>query len=210
MLASAPVASAARVRVLRCPLPRTQGLFGCAGKLVHHHLMARKVVFVLIVAVAGLSWSTGFAAADEAQSPDKRQTHELPASLRVVVVGSTPFIEEAANGELTGPSLEVWRRAAGDMGVSYELTRADSVDAALAQVASHQVDVAVGPISITAQRATQVAFTQPYFSLLFGHRFAARRGLFPARGAIPLRCVLDRPGRAALGARRSRDFDVAV
>lgn len=87
----------------------------------------------------------------------------LPSSpLRVVVAGSAPFVEQAEERP-TGLSVEVFEAAASNTGAKYRFVGKRSVPEALDAVASGQADVAVGPISITAERATQVQFTQPYF-----------------------------------------------
>lgn len=84
------------------------------------------------------------------------------APLRVGVAGSEPFVVTRDGGP-DGLSVEVWREAARAAELEYELRRVSSVDAALKHVADGQLDVAVGPISITADRAEHVRFTQPYF-----------------------------------------------
>lgn len=85
-----------------------------------------------------------------------------PPPLRVGVAGSKPFV--TGSGSTTdGLSVAVWRRVAAKAGVSYQLVYQPSVQAALDRVASGDLDVAVGPISITADRARKVRFTQPYF-----------------------------------------------
>jgi polar amino acid transport system substrate-binding protein len=57
----------------------------------------------------------------------------------------------------------VWRDLAERIESKYELKRHKSVEATLRAVESGDLDVAVGPISITAERAKRVEFTQPYF-----------------------------------------------
>lgn len=93
------------------------------------------------------------AAAQETSPPEK---------LRVGVAGSAPFVIRG-EGVPDGIAVEVWRKIAARAGLALELVPEDSVASALAKVASGELDVAVGPISITAERAEKVAFTQPYF-----------------------------------------------
>ena len=82
--------------------------------------------------------------------------------LRVGVCGSPPFV--VTDGEdVEGLSIDVWRAVAEREELRYDLIPVDEVDEALSRVASGGLDVAVGPISITAARARRVAFTQPYF-----------------------------------------------
>jgi polar amino acid transport system substrate-binding protein len=85
----------------------------------------------------------------------------LDEPLRVVVAGSAPFVVGA--GGTDGLAVDIWAAIASELGLSFELTTAPTVDDALGRVESGEADVAVGPISITADRAQRVAFTQPYF-----------------------------------------------
>lgn len=83
------------------------------------------------------------------------------AALRVVVAGSEPFVV-AREGYHEGLSVEVWDAIAQGAGLAYALRPVPSVSAGLDAVASGQADVLVGPVSITAERAERVRFTQPY------------------------------------------------
>lgn len=87
--------------------------------------------------------------------------------LKVAVAGSAPFVTSSADGP-DGLSVRIWKELARSAGVEYELVMAESVPAALEMVANNKVDVAIGPISITAERARDVAFTQPYFEASLG------------------------------------------
>ncbi len=84
------------------------------------------------------------------------------ATLKVGVAGSEPFVADK-NGELGGLSVEVWRAVTARAGVSSDLVRQPSVQVALAALEAGELDVVVGPVSITAERASRVRFTQPYF-----------------------------------------------
>ncbi len=85
--------------------------------------------------------------------------------LRVAVAGSKPFVMPPGPGESQpkGLSIDVWRSVAADLGREFEYVQADSVSEALDMVEGGSADVAVGPISITADRARKVSFSQPYF-----------------------------------------------
>ena len=86
---------------------------------------------------------------------------EPPAPLRVVVAGNAPFV--LPGDELNGISVRIWEELADDIEREFELERVDSVADALQRVEQGRADVAIGPISITAERAQRVAFTQPYY-----------------------------------------------
>lgn len=99
-------------------------------------------------------------------------------ALRVVAVGSEPFVIVGEAGVPTsGFSVDVWSALAESIGAASELTTAEEVPEALAMVAAGEADVAVGPISITAMRAREVRFIQPYFHSSLGI-------LAPASGSL--------------------------
>lgn len=93
--------------------------------------------------------------------------------VRVVAVGTPPFVivsEVAADGgRPSGFSLDVWSESALRAGVNeLGIETVPEVATALEMVASGAADVAVGPISITADRASKVRFIQPYFHSSLG------------------------------------------
>jgi polar amino acid transport system substrate-binding protein len=83
-------------------------------------------------------------------------------TLRVGIAGSEPFVVKAA-GRIEGISIEIWQALAAQAGWRYTLQQFENVPHALDALSSGAVDVVVGPVSITAERALQVRFTQPYF-----------------------------------------------
>ncbi|HET7622369.1 MAG TPA: transporter substrate-binding domain-containing protein [Gemmatimonadaceae bacterium] len=83
------------------------------------------------------------------------------SALRVGVAGSPPFVVDSSGDE--GIAVEAWERLAARLGWRYRTVRFEDVPHALSALESGDVDVVVGPVSITAERATRVRFTQPYF-----------------------------------------------
>ena len=84
--------------------------------------------------------------------------------LKVGVSGSAPFVIK--NGEqISGISLEIWRRVAEDNKLSYGLIPQPTAKAGIEAVDEGVIDVLVGPISITSRRLAiaGIDFTQPYF-----------------------------------------------
>lgn len=88
--------------------------------------------------------------------------------MRVAVSGSEPFVIRGPHGEYEGVSVDIWRAVATQLGVQYEFAPAGSADAAVTAVETGHADVAIGPISITADRARRVSFSQPYFQSSLG------------------------------------------
>jgi polar amino acid transport system substrate-binding protein len=88
----------------------------------------------------------------------------VPKPLRVGVAGSEPFVVKTASGTLEGVAVEIWQALAAQSGLKYALQPYDSVPLALNALSAGEVDLVIGPVSITAERAKLVRFTQPYFA----------------------------------------------
>src|SRR5688572_6607407 len=89
------------------------------------------------------------------------------AELRVGVAGSPPFVVGDAEHP-DGLSVQLWKEVAQKLKLEFKLVRQPSVPAALAALKAGQIDIAVGPISITAERNAVHDFTQPYFTTTMG------------------------------------------
>lgn len=87
--------------------------------------------------------------------------------LRVAVAGSPPFVTHET-GQVDGLSIRVWKEIARRGDYDYDFQVEPGVGTALQKVASGQVDMLVGPVTITADRARTVSFTQPYFKASLG------------------------------------------
>ena len=75
----------------------------------------------------------------------------LPAQarkLKVGISGSPPFVIQE-NNSFQGISLDVWRQVAEDNELVYDLVPQSSPEVGIAAVDQGQIDVLVGPISIT-------------------------------------------------------------
>lgn len=96
----------------------------------------------------------------------QQDTAEDPEPLRVLLVGSEPFV--TGDEPPRGLAVELWKALSGRLELDFRLERAENAEAALARVAEGEADVAVGPISITPDRAERVAFTQPYLDAALG------------------------------------------
>jgi polar amino acid transport system substrate-binding protein len=82
--------------------------------------------------------------------------------LRVGVAGTEPFVV-FKNSVMEGVSVEIWQALAAQAGWSYSLNYYDNVPKALDALTDGEIDVVIGPISITAERARYARFSQPYF-----------------------------------------------
>ncbi|MEM7180065.1 MAG: transporter substrate-binding domain-containing protein [Spirochaetota bacterium] len=82
--------------------------------------------------------------------------------LRIAVSGSEPF-KISKGKETKGISVSIWKEVARDAKLDYKLFPYPTVSESLLAVKSGEVDVAIGPISITSTRSESVSFTQPYY-----------------------------------------------
>ncbi|WP_435896069.1 transporter substrate-binding domain-containing protein [Oceaniferula spumae] len=87
--------------------------------------------------------------------------------LRVGVAGSEPFIVQGANG-YKGLSVDIWEKMAIKSGRAFDYQGYASVGEALGKLEAGEIDMVVGPVSITSGRQEKFEFTQPYFSSSLG------------------------------------------
>jgi ABC-type amino acid transport substrate-binding protein len=93
------------------------------------------------------------------QSLDAEQTSKV---LTVGIGGTPPFLMREGQ-EYEGLVLELWQQIAVINDFEYELVLQTNTQAALNAVSSGELDLLVGPFSITAERLQTVNFTRPFF-----------------------------------------------
>lgn len=84
-----------------------------------------------------------------------------PESVTVAIHPLEPFVMETASGELTGFTVDLWNEIAKRLGWDTEYIQTGNVAGQLAAVADNRADVAVGAISLTADRQQYFDFSQP-------------------------------------------------
>jgi polar amino acid transport system substrate-binding protein len=102
-------------------------------------------------------------AAKPGASQEPRSSGARGQTLRVGVAGSQPFIVRTAAG-LQGIAFEIWESVAAQAGWRYSTQQFENVPEALDALVAGKLDVVVGPVSITAERAKFARFSQPYFA----------------------------------------------
>lgn len=88
-----------------------------------------------------------------------------------IVIGtreSPPFAMKGQNGEWEGISIDLWRHLADQLHLHYRIEQRGSVQDLLDAVTSSKIDVAVGALTVTAERRKAMDFTQPFFSTGLG------------------------------------------
>lgn len=92
----------------------------------------------------------------------KLNSQKDTTALKAGYAGSEPFIIKEDH-EWTGISIELWKAIASKKDWNYTPKGYPSVSEAIAALNAGEIDMVVGPSSITAERAEKVQFTQPYF-----------------------------------------------
>lgn len=94
-------------------------------------------------------------------SPASAEPEPEPDTKSVAVHTLEPFVMSTSGGELTGFSVDLWNEIAQRRGWSTDYLQAGDVRGQLAAVADRRADVAVGGISLTADREQSFDFSQP-------------------------------------------------
>ncbi|MAM10729.1 MAG: ABC transporter substrate-binding protein [Rhizobiaceae bacterium] len=111
----------------------------------------------------GLLFSLVFLALCGSAAPSFSQQTGEPLQIRVGYRVLPPFITKQDDGTLTGMASELWREIEDGFNIEPTYVEYETVADLLAATAARDVDVAVGAISITEERAELVDFTQPWF-----------------------------------------------
>lgn len=88
---------------------------------------------------------------------------EVKDTLTVGIAGSAPFVIKNGGGGPSGIAIEIWEDLAKEKGWFYRYKTFNSVGPALNALDGKDVDMVVGPVSITAQRTAKMRFSQPYY-----------------------------------------------
>lgn len=113
-----------------------------------------------------------------------------PSVLRVVVKPAEPFAFER-NGDLTGYSVDLWKKAATEAGLTFEAHVVKTVPELLGEIENGAADVGIGAISITPERERVLDFSHPFFKsgLQVMARSKGEAGAFSAFRALLNRSV---------------------
>lgn len=96
------------------------------------------------------------------QNNDTVKTTILPNEMKVGYAGSEPFVVKDGTN-WGGISVEVWELLATENNIKSSIVPYANVSQAIADLKQGKLDVLVGPISITSERAEVIEFSQPYF-----------------------------------------------
>lgn len=123
----------------------------------HRSLVAIMVLTTLISGAAAVAAPAG-AEPPPAPPPAPAASGE---TVSVITHQLEPFVMRTSSGELTGFSIDLWNEIARRLDWDTEYLDTDDVRGQLVAVGEGRADIAVGGISLTAQREQQFDFTQP-------------------------------------------------
>lgn len=83
--------------------------------------------------------------------------------IKVGVKESPPFVIQSETGEWSGLSLTLWRQAALNIGLEFEIEEY-SLEELIQKVTNGEIDIAVASLTVTPEREAAMDFTHPYFS----------------------------------------------
>lgn len=99
-------------------------------------------------------------------------------SLKVGLAGGEPFIFKTDSTSPSGISVDIWKELADQSDWSYSFKSYSSVNDALEAIENNDIDILVGPISVTSERLTKVNFSQPYYQSSLSILSKAEEGLW--------------------------------
>lgn len=86
----------------------------------------------------------------------------IKGPLRVGIAGSEPFVFNDAENP-NGIAIEIWEELAKEEQWTYNYKSFGTVKSALFALQNNELDIVVGPISITSDRVAQMSLSQPYY-----------------------------------------------
>lgn len=98
--------------------------------------------------------------ASNAQAPESEKNS---SQLVVGLAGNEPFVFEK-NTSSKGIAVEIWEEMAERKSWDYQYKVFDTVEDALYALNQGDLDLVVGPISITSQRLEYIRFSQPFYN----------------------------------------------
>lgn len=84
---------------------------------------------------------------------------EKVKELRVGLAGTAPFLFP----DSSGIAVDIWQAAADQLGITWTATSYAGMPQAMDALGNREVDVVIGPVSISADRFSRFDLTQPWF-----------------------------------------------
>lgn len=103
-----------------------------------------------------------------AQTQDVNSANSSQPELMIGTKEAPPFAMKSADGNWQGISIDLWRRVADELQLRYRFSEEGNVPALIDGVVAGKFDVAVAAITVTAERARILDFTQPFYATELG------------------------------------------
>lgn len=97
-----------------------------------------------------------------------QSTAATAQSLKVAIKSSPPFSIQTAQGNWQGISVELWDDIAKQLNLEYEWVVIEDIQAQFNQLQQGQIDVAVGALTMTADREHLIDFSHTFYSTGLG------------------------------------------
>ncbi|MBV8334907.1 MAG: transporter substrate-binding domain-containing protein, partial [Alphaproteobacteria bacterium] len=114
-------------------------------------MQSRLMAFALVLCLVGPAARSGASGAE--------RTSDEP--LRVAVYDVPPYGSVDAQGLFSGASVDLWRRVAEDLHLTYGFIAVAQMEDVITGVERGEFDAAIGAITITPDRLARVEFTYP-------------------------------------------------
>ncbi|NEN22378.1 transporter substrate-binding domain-containing protein [Cryomorpha ignava] len=92
----------------------------------------------------------------------KQDSAAASQPLKVGIAGNEPFVFNDLDNP-RGIAIEIWEDLANEKEWTFKYVPFNTVNAALTALQNKELDLVVGPISITSDRVTKMSFSQPYY-----------------------------------------------
>ncbi|MDD5201322.1 MAG: transporter substrate-binding domain-containing protein [Terrimicrobiaceae bacterium] len=112
---------------------------------------------IVLQLLFGCAWAALLVSASAAPEPAPQ-----PQKLRVITRDLEPF-SFVQDERRTGFAMDLWDDVAREIGVPYDVTVADTAQKMVDAVENKTADIAVGALSITAEREKVIEFSQPFY-----------------------------------------------
>ncbi|MDE4454551.1 ABC transporter substrate-binding protein [Psychrobacter sp. DAB_AL62B] len=135
-----------------------------AGKHFSKPMLVMAAILALVGCSNGQNESNGSVSSDAAETAEKKAASTDDNVLRIGTEGAyAPFNYTNADGTLGGFDIEIANAICDDMKMTCDIMAQDW-DGIIPGLKAGKYDAIVAAMSVTPERAQQVAFTDPYFS----------------------------------------------
>ena len=129
-------------------------------------MISNKIQLLISLVIFSFSFAANPVEAETSKIEDRPENSNSPnlivqeKKLRVGIAGEPPGVIRSQQGQVSGLSVEYWREFAKTLELDHELIYYSTAEEALAALADGKLDLALGTISITAERIAKFDFTQ--------------------------------------------------